>query len=198
MPRSCDFALNRFWLTLGDDVQRPVLLTFLRDPSCSLRVTGDAGLNLRDRLGQAQQRKPSAAGGALVNVDSAHQTAILARGVREQRCSFSSRPFAVSVRSLLPRYGLGRGPSDEGRISLSTRYSRFLAAKSPRQRECRRGQSAGQYSLGRWMTLLVKYRVISSSGKSVCAISFVKTMLPLPSSHVSVAVRSGRTASFQT
>src|SRR5271163_4371838 len=70
--------------------------------------------------------------------------------------------------------------------------------KNPRQRECQRGRSAGQYSLGKWMTLLVKYRVISSSGKSVCSISFVNKILPLPSSHVSVAVRSGRTASFQT
>jgi len=70
--------------------------------------------------------------------------------------------------------------------------------EDPRQRECQRGLGAGQYSLGKWMTLLVKYRVISSSGKSVCSISLVKTMLLLPSSHVSVAVRSGRTASFQT
>jgi hypothetical protein len=41
------------------------------------------------------------------------------------------------------------------------------------------------------MTLLVKYRVISSSGKSVCSIFLVNTMLPLPSSHVSVAVSVG-------
>ena len=41
-----------------------------------------------------------------------------------------------------------------------------------------------------WITLLAKYRVISSSGKSVCSIVLVNTMLPLPSSHVSVAVRS--------
>jgi DNA-binding transcriptional MerR regulator len=60
------------------------------------------------------------------------------------------------------------------------------------------GFRAGQYSLGKWITLLAKYSVISSSGKSVCSISLVNTMLPLPSSHVSVAVRSGRTASFQT
>jgi hypothetical protein len=43
-----------------------------------------------------------------------------------------------------------------------------------------------QYSLGKWITLLAKYSLISSSGKSVCSISFVNTMLPLPSSHVSV------------
>ena len=44
------------------------------------------------------------------------------------------------------------------------------------------------------MTLLVKYRVISSSGKSVCSISLVKTMLPLPSSHV--ANGAGRIAEW--
>jgi hypothetical protein len=56
--------------------------------------------------------------------------------------------------------------------------------RNPRQRECQRGLRAGQYSLGKWMTLLVKYRVISSSGKSVCSISLVNMMLPLPSSHL--------------
>src|SRR5450755_2295021 len=66
--------------------------------------------------------------------------------------------------------------------------------KNPRQR----GFRVAQYSLGKWITLLVKYSLISSSGKSVCSISLVNTILPLPSSQVSVAVRSGRTASFQT
>jgi hypothetical protein len=37
--------------------------------------------------------------------------------------------------------------------------------------------------------LLAKYSVISSSGKSVFSISLVNTTLPLPSSHVSVAVQ---------
>ena|SRR5437870_4709255 len=83
-------------------------------------------------------------------------------------------------------------------VAHASSISRIPGQKQPRQQECRRGQSAGQYSLGKWMTLLVKYRVISSRGKSVCSISFVKTILPLPSSHVRVAVRSGRTASFQT
>src|ERR1035438_5560512 len=59
------------------------------------------------------------------------------------------------------------------------------------------GLAVGQYSLGKWITLLAKYSVSSSSGKSVCSICLVNTMLPLPSSHVSVAVWSGRTASFQ-
>src|ERR1019366_4671432 len=78
----------------------------------------------------------------------------------------------------------------------------FLAVlwgeENPRQRGRQRGLGAGQYSLGKWITLLAKYRVISSSGKSVYSISLMNTMLPLPSSHESVAVRSGRTASFQT
>ena len=69
---------------------------------------------------------------------------------------------------------------------------------NPRQRGRQRGLRAGQYSLGKWITLLAKYSVISSSGKSVCSMFLVNTMLPLPSSHVSVAVRSGCTASFQT
>ena len=72
------------------------------------------------------------------------------------------------------------------------------ASKNPRQRGRQRGLNAGQYSLGKWITLFAKYSVISSSGKSVYSISLVNTMLPLPSSHVSVAVRSGCTASFQT
>jgi hypothetical protein len=55
---------------------------------------------------------------------------------------------------------------------------------NPRQRGRQRGRNAGQYSLGKWITLLVKYRVISSSGKSVCSIFLVNTILPLPSSHV--------------
>lgn len=63
--------------------------------------------------------------------------------------------------------------------------SRIQAREDPRQR----GFSAGQYSLGKWITLLAKYSVISSSGKSVFSISLVNTTLPLPSSHVSVAVQ---------
>ena len=78
MSQACDLALNKFRLLLGNNVQRAVLFAFLGDPSCSPRIAGDAGLRLRDRLGQAQQRKPCAAGGAFVDVDSAHQTGILA------------------------------------------------------------------------------------------------------------------------
>src|SRR5271163_4833492 len=70
--------------------------------------------------------------------------------------------------------------------------------KNPRQQGCQRGLRVAQYSLGKWITLLAKYSLISSSGKSVCSISLVNTILSLPSSHVSVAVRSGCTASFQT
>jgi len=95
----------------------------------------------------------------------------------------------------------GSTPGKNGPVGVGDRETLALSRQpknNPRQRERRRGLGAGQYSLGKWMTLLVKYRVISSSGKSVCSISFVKTMLPLPSSHVSVAVRSGCTASFQT
>ena len=73
-----------------------------------------------------------------------------------------------------------------------------VAGYNPRQRGRQRGLGAGQYSPGKWITLLAKYSVISSSGKSVCSISLVNTMLPLPLSHVSVAVRSGCTTSFQT
>lgn len=47
-------------------------------------------------------------------------------------------------------------------------------------RSAERGLGTGQYSLGKWITLLEKYGVISSSGKSVCSISFVTTILPLP------------------
>lgn len=79
MRRSCDLAFDEFRLLLGDDVQRAVLLAFLGDPSCSPRMARDAGLRLGDRLGQAQQRKPCATGGAFVDVDSAHQAGILAR-----------------------------------------------------------------------------------------------------------------------
>ena len=52
------------------------------------------------------------------------------------------------------------------------------SADARRNRETRasedawRGFRAHQYSLGRWITLLAKYSVISSSGKSVCSISF--------------------------
>jgi hypothetical protein len=71
--------------------------------------------------------------------------------------------------------------------------------ENPRQRGRQRGlRSAGQYSLGKWMTLLAKYSVISSSGKSVYSIFLVNTILSLPSSHVSVALRSGCTVSFHT
>ena len=79
MPRSCDLAFDEFQLLLGNDVQRAVLFAFSGDPSCPPRMAGDAGLRLRDRLGQAQERKPCAAGGAFVDVDSAHQAGILAR-----------------------------------------------------------------------------------------------------------------------
>jgi len=34
-----------------------------------------------------------------------------------------------------------------------------------------------QYSLGKWITLSVKYSLISSSGKPVCSISLMNTML---------------------
>jgi hypothetical protein len=51
-------------------------------------------------------------------------------------------------------------------------------------------------SEGSIITLFSKYSEISGSGKSVYSISFVKTMLPLPSSQVSAAVRFGRTTSF--
>ena len=82
--------------------------------------------------------------------------------------------------------------------ALSRRRFSCTAKKNLRKRGRRRGLDAGQYSLGRWITLLAKYRVSSSSGKSVCSISLVNTILPLPSPHESVAVRSGCTASFQT
>src|SRR6266568_6544321 len=84
------------------------------------------------------------------------------------------------------------------RKMLFPRHFSRTAKKNPRQRGRQRGFRVAQYSLGKWITLLVKYSVISSSGKSVYLISLVNTMLPLPSSHVSVAVLSGRTASFQT
>jgi len=48
--------------------------------------------------------------------------------------------------------------------------------ENPRQRGRQREfRSAGQYSLGKWMTLLAKYSVISSSGKSVYSIFLVNT-----------------------
>jgi hypothetical protein len=53
--------------------------------------------------------------------------------------------------------------------------------ENPRQRGRQRGpRSAGQYSLGKRMTLLAKYKVISSSGKSVYSIFLVNTILSLP------------------
>ena len=59
---------------------------------------------------------------------------------------------------------------------------------NPRQRGRQRGLRVDQYSLGKWMTLLAKYSVISSSGKSVCSMFLVNTMFPLPSSQVSFSV----------
>jgi hypothetical protein len=47
------------------------------------------------------------------------------------------------------------------------------------------------------MVLLMKYSVISASGKSVYSIFLVNTAPPLPSSQVSVAVWSALTLSFQ-
>jgi len=89
--------------------------------------------------------------------------------------------------------------ADRPREALTfPRHSRVRPRNKPRQRGRQRGFRVAQYSLGKWITLLAKYSVISSSGKSVCSISLVNTILPLPSSHVSVALRSGRTASFQT
>jgi len=53
--------------------------------------------------------------------------------------------------------------------------------ENPRQSGRQRGpRSAGQYSLGKRMTLLAKYKVISSSGKSVYSIFLVNTILSLP------------------
>src|ERR1039458_2829739 len=63
-------------------------------------------------------------------------------------------------------------------------------SREPRQQERWRGLSGPQYSLGKWITLFAKYSVISSNGKSVYSISFVNTTFPLPSSQVTVAVRS--------
>jgi hypothetical protein len=46
-------------------------------------------------------------------------------------------------------------------------YSSAGCQENPRQRGRQRGLGAGQYSLGKWITLLAKYSVISSSGKGV-------------------------------
>jgi hypothetical protein len=55
-------------------------------------------------------------------------------------------------------------------------YSSAGCQENPRQRGRQRGLGAGQYSLGKWITLLAKYSVISSSGKSVCSISLANTI----------------------
>ena len=94
------------------------------------------------------------------------------------------------IRSVIDNQRKGRGephrPVFTGQQSLFLLVSptAFLRTrrKNPRQRGRQRGLRVGQYSLGKWMTLLAKYRVISSRGKSVCSISLVNTILPLPSS----------------
>ena len=65
-------------------------------------------------------------------------------------------------------------------VTARPRYSRVQPKNKPRQRGRQRGLCAAQYSLGKWMTLLAKYIVISSSGKSVYSILLVNTMLSLP------------------
>jgi len=86
----------------------------------------------------------------------------------------------------------------ESSATLGDALIACLRTKTRANEDGSAGLSVDQYSLGKWIMLLAKYSVISSSGKSVCSICSVNTILPLPSSHVSVAARSGRTASFQT
>jgi hypothetical protein len=120
------------------------------------------------------------------------------------------------------QWGLSSGFNDETQArpdldSVGTQQARPLcinggcraggiapAGESPKRGPKGKGRpkaacpSSRQYSLGNSMVLLMKYRVISASGKSVYSIALVNTMPPSPSSQMSVAVWSGFTLSFQS
>ena len=120
-----------------------------------------------------------AAGQGLIG--EAERSAILA-GRKDKE----DRSIAERLSGAMYRWFQGGVAGQDGPAAVSgrqtTAFSR-TAKKNPRQRGCQRRFRVAQYSLGKWITLLAKYSVISSSGKSVCSISLVNTMLPLPSSH---------------